>query len=981
MVRLVIKNGYLKGGSEKSASHLSHLVKYIATRNGVEKVSDAKRLWRSTKKQKNLISQILREFPDAKESLEYEDYCDNPNRENASEFITIALEQHMDKIGDREKYLDYIANRPRVERIDSHGLFNTGNIPLVLSQVAKEVSEHTGNVWTPIISLRREDAAAFAFDNSASWKAMLSSKALEIAKSLKIQPDHFKWYAAFHNESHHPHVHMICYSTYPTEGYLTKDGIKNMKSVLANEIFKQELIPLYAEKTQQRDALKKESAKTLRECILQMQGGTFVNDKIADLMTHLADRQQYTTGKKQYGYLKADLKNVVDEIIDELARDERIADAYHSWLIIKNRIDSVYSEREHGQLPLSQCTEFKSMKNLVIKEALTLQSGGITFEESEVREQVLSEPTEEDADTPQAAVLEESISDDEPMREYSGNNLQGRQRNKNPSWWTDEYKLAKQYLHGDEDADIVQDFEAAQEKFLREANKNNPLAMCDLGRMYATGLGCDVEEEKSYGWYAKGLAVFHAAEKKKSWKYIEYRIGKMYAAGLGTEQDYEKAAHWLTLSANEEYNVRSANKFAEYSLGGLYYRGNGVEQSYETAFDLYLCSADQGFPYASFELGKMLRDGIGCSKDINESQKHFTDAFVGFTELEQKSQDDKLQYRLGWMLLNGVGTKKDIHAAKSYFEKAATVGNSFACYQLAKIILSDEAAIPPEVAKALEYMHQAVKAENPYAQYFLAKLFEKGQHVTRNVGEAIRLYQLSVQQENEPYNPISGLASYRLGKIYLDGEAVPRDISLALHWLNFSAEKKNQYAEYTLGKLYLKGEIVTKDIGRAIEFLKRSAMQENQLCNPICGLALYQLGKIYLTGKDIPKDVETALRYLNAAAEQGSQYAEYTLGKLYLMGKEVPKDKEAAIQWFTRSAAQGNVYAQFFLEHMDDFKEPSVMLAASRLLHHISRIFEDNMPPVKPQGHQTDRKLLQKIRAKKQAQGHAKDDQEQTMSL
>ena len=233
MARIILKCPYLKG-SEKNAAHLSNLVKYIATRDGVEKMESAHRLWHSTKKQKELIAQILREFSDTKDLFEYEDYCDTPNRGNASEFISIALEQNLDQISGREKYLDYIANRPRVERFDSHGLFTGGDAPLALSQVAEEVAAHTGNVWTPIISLRREDAARLGYDSARAWKALLSSKAMELAENLKIHPDHLKWYAAFHNESHHPHIHMICYSTNPREGYLTKQGIRKMKSALAN---------------------------------------------------------------------------------------------------------------------------------------------------------------------------------------------------------------------------------------------------------------------------------------------------------------------------------------------------------------------------------------------------------------------------------------------------------------------------------------------------------------------------------------------------------------------------------------------------------------------------------------------------------------------------------------------------------------------------------------------------------------------------
>ncbi|MDD2282986.1 MobP3 family relaxase [Oscillibacter ruminantium] len=958
MARIILKCPYLKGG-EKTAAHLSNLVKYIATRDGVEKMESGHKLWHSTKKQKDLIAQILREFPDAKDLFEYEDYLENPDRGNASEFITIALEQNLDKIGGREKYVDYIANRPRVEKFDSHGLFTAGDEPLVLSQVADEVSGHTGNVWTPIISLRREDAARLGYDNASAWKALLSEKAVELAENLKIHPDHLKWYAAFHNESHHPHIHMVCYSTDRGEGYLTKQGIKKMKSSLANEIFRQELIPLYGEKTQRRDDLKQQAAESMRELIRQMKGGVLQSDRMEQLLTRLAERLQSVGGKKQYGYLKADLKNVVDEIVDELALDSRVSEAYRLWWEARGRIESIYTETPSEPPPLSRCDDFKFIRNMVIQEALLI--GSMTFEEPATVETALPEP-DNDLEMPLSDMADEE--DQEPI-DVSGGQPSSHEasadKESSDSWWTDGYKQAKQYLYGNEDTGIPQDFKKARELFLAEAEADNPLALYDLGRMADDGLGCEADAEEAYRWYEKALAVFHGAEEEKAWKYTEYRIGKMYAAGLGTEQDYLQAVDWLTLSADENY------KYAQYSLGSLYYHGKGVAQDHETAFALYTRSADQSFPYASFELGKMLRDGIGCEKNQQDSDRRFKEAFLGFVSLEEQSHDDKLQYRLGWMLLNGVGTDKDEARAKEYFDKAASVGNPFACYQLAKLILSDEKAPPQDVEKAFGYLRKAVEAENPYAAYFLGKLYEKGQHVPQNIAEAIRLYTLSAGQDND-------FAAYRLGKLYLGGEGVLKDVESAIRWLTFAADRKNQFAEYALGVLYFKGEDVPKDVPKALEYLKRSAGQGNQF-------AQYRLGKIYLMGEDMLKDIQTALQFLTAAAEQGNQYAQYTLGKLYLMGKDVPKDKETAVRWFTLSAEQGNIYAQFFLDHMDDFKDPSVLLAGTRLLHHMSRVFADNAPPLKPPGQRTDRKLLRKLREKKQAQGHARDDHEQTMSL
>ena len=847
-----------------------------------------------------------------------------------------------------------------MEKFDSHGLFTSGDELLVLSQVADEVAGHTGNVWIPIISLRREDAARLGFNNASAWKALLSEKAIEIAENLKIHPDHLKWYAAFHNESHHPHIHMICYSTDQREGYLTKQGIKKMKSSLANEIFRQELIPLYKEKTQRRDELKEQAVESMQEIIRQMKGGVLQSDRMEQLITHLAQRLQNTAGKKQYGYLKADLKNIVDEIIDELTKDNRVAEAYRLWWEVKGRIEAVYMETSSQPLPLSRCADFKPIRNMVIQEALLI--GNMTFEEPVSVETVLPEP-ENDLEISVFDTEDETSPkfEDDGDAEQSSRHKRFTDQKSSNSWWTDDYKEAKQYLYGDEDAGVLQNFEKARELFLAEAQRDNPLALYDLGRMAADGLGGEADAKEAYQWYEKALTVFHAAEDEKPWKYTEYRIGKMYAAGLGTDKDYLQAADWFTLSADENY------KYAQYSLGGLYYHGKGVEQDHETAFALYTQSANQSFPYASFELGKMLRDGIGCEKNQQEADLRFKEAFLGFVSLEKKSHDDKLQYRLGWMLLNGVGTEKDEVRAKEYFEQAASVGNPFACYQLAKLILAGENASPQEIEKAIDYLRKAVDAENPYAAYFLGKLYEKGQHLPQNTAEAVRLYTLSAEQDND-------FAAYRLGKLYLGGEGVLKDVASALHWLTFAADRKNQFAEYALGNIYLKGQDIPQDISKALEYLKRSANQGNQF-------AQYRLGKLYLMDEDVKKDIPTALQFLIAAAEQNNQYAQYTLGKLYLMGKDVPRDKDSAVRWLTLSAAQGNMYAQFFLDHMDDFREPSALLAGTRLLHHMSRVFSDNTPPLKTSGQRADRKLLRKLREKKRAQGHARDDHEQNMSL
>jgi hypothetical protein len=166
--------------------------------------------------------------------------------------LLAALEQNLPFLDKRENYVDYIANRPRAERLGSHGLFTDRDEPVMLDRVAKMAAAHPGNLWLPIISLRREDAARLGYDNTANWRAFLSAYAQDMALGFKIPSEHFRWYAAYHDEGAHPHVHMICWSEDPREGFLTKQGIHDIKSGLAARLFRQELLRVYEQQTEYR---------------------------------------------------------------------------------------------------------------------------------------------------------------------------------------------------------------------------------------------------------------------------------------------------------------------------------------------------------------------------------------------------------------------------------------------------------------------------------------------------------------------------------------------------------------------------------------------------------------------------------------------------------------------------------------------------------------------------------------------------------
>ena len=296
-------------------------------------------------------------------------YKENPTRANASEYITSTLEDNLPHIVDSPTYADYIATRPRAERIGSHGLFSSGDEPIVLSKVSEELNNHQGNVWVFIASLKREDAERLGFDNAYRWKDMIGSHVAQMASSMKIAPENLKWYAAFHNEGHHPHVHIMVYSTNPKEGYLNVYGIDKMRSAFAKDIFAQDLESIYEDQTELRQRLKEMANELIKEILERADGQNFESDSIEQKLVLLAEKLKKTKGKKVYGYLSKDIKDLVDSIVDELAKDETIVDLYDLWYEKKYEILGMYSSRRPPKIPLSENKEFRSIKNSIINEA------------------------------------------------------------------------------------------------------------------------------------------------------------------------------------------------------------------------------------------------------------------------------------------------------------------------------------------------------------------------------------------------------------------------------------------------------------------------------------------------------------------------------------------------------------------------------------------------------------------------------------
>ena len=640
MAGLIVKSPYLKCGG---GSSVSGYLRYIGTRERVEILPDGRP---PTRKQEQLITKLVKDFPNSKELDEYLDYAEKPTKANASAFITRVLEENWAQVQQSEGYMKYIATRPRAEQLGDHGLFGDED-GVDLTKAMEELDQYTGNVWTHILSLKREDAARLGYDNAKAWMNLLRANRNDIAAAMNIPPNHFRWYAAFHDEGKHPHVHMMAWSTVPGEAYLTREGIRKIKSQLTNQIFKQEMLHTYEQKSQSRDELVREARRAIRRLTREMAQSICSAPEIGQKMEQLATQLETVKGKKSYGYLPKPVKKTVDEIVDKLEELPVVRACYDQWCILQSEVDSYYHDKPREKKKLSQEKEFRQIKNAVIQEAERIRLGEITFENADL------------------------TSHDEPEQ----------LRGESYDCWE-----------------------------LRQSIRDDSLPLADRDRA-AEELERLAEQDDTHA---------------------QYLMGQLYRDGPLLIPDSRKAKHWLTQSAN------------------------------------------QGLPEAQYAMGKLL--------------------------------------------------------------------------------LSDDTEV--------------------------------------------------------------------------------RDPEEGIRWLKEAAENGNQWAAYRLGKEYLTGEVVTQDASKAVAWFTLSA-------------------------------------------EAGNQYAQYLLGKLYLTGQGVTHDQTQAMDWFSRSAAQGNQYAQFFLEQRNNLRTPSVMLAVTHLLYHMSRIFETRSLSQSSAGLHVDRKLRRRIQEKKIAMGHKPDDHEE----
>ena len=505
MARLIVKWRYIKPGAPRQGEHY---VDYIATREGVEIEGEKWKDEPATKEQEKLVNRLMADFPDCKDSFEYQDFLSAKTKYTATTFIDKAIEENVDRIGKKENYIGYIAMRPRVEKSGTHGLFSYSDEPIKLSKVAKEVGNHDGVVWTTIISLRREDAEKLGYDNLPAWKTLLRAKSQDLANAMGVPITDMKWYAAFHNESGHPHVHLVSYST-GKEPYMMRQGLEKLKAAYAHEIFKNDLYEIYEKQTEYRDELRTESKERIADIIREVNGKKYENKTLELMLKTLAEKLQKHKGKKVYGYLPKEVKNLVNGVIDELMQDNDLQKLYELWYEQRENVLKTYRDKMPERLPLSANEEFKSVRNAVIAEALN-----ISFSDAPTVEETPAEPTDREIEK----------SEKKPRKDYK------------TAWQFYDWAKACMDKNGE---NYNPGF--AVKLFTEAANSGITVAKYKLGKIFLNGDGVEKDIAKAVEWLKQA-----AMEENE---FAEYALGRMYLFGLSVGKDLPLAMEYLRSAA------------------------------------------------------------------------------------------------------------------------------------------------------------------------------------------------------------------------------------------------------------------------------------------------------------------------------------------------------------------------------------------------------------------------------------------------
>lgn len=752
----IAKNGEKLSGFAVSGDYVSGLVEYVGTRETValniqEKYKDLP----ATEKQKNLLDELFRAVPEHKNFLEYDDYTQAPTRQNASELISCLSEQVQmhGEFNEAANLVEYAAQRPGVVKVGEHGLFSSEDT-VDLDKAKNDLSTHEGNIWTHVLSLRREDADRLGYDSQAPWKNLVKSNISVLAQAHNIKLDNLGWYAAMHNTGHHPHIHLFVFSKNPNEGFFSQKGDNNSiemcKQAFATKIFAADLENEYVAKTEYREELKSETKEILKS-LMENPIGYYSEQSQTELIKKFLQLSNSLDPNKEikYGYLKADLKELVNDIQKQLVYDnEKLSALYMKWCEHQFNIERVYITKP-TEVPIDENKEFTPIKNEIIKQArlLALEFKDSSFDISKILEQPRID----------------------------------KDKNLFPDFKADDKKNTEKFNN--------------LQFVCSDINTRTGDDCCKLADCYQYGLGTPKDSSLATMWY--GIASDQYQNSVAA-----YRIGEIYSKGtetveqdIGLSEQYYKQAYytikheienWESLENIEkdieikEYfpEVSQTDAYKEYLVGCMYYDGKGVEQSYEKAYQAFLLASANGNEKAKYNLGTMLLSGKGTEQNMEAGVKFLSDVAVN-------SKNPTAAYKLYQHYKNC----EDPALSRLYLTMASNCGHTMAQTQLGVIEYNKD-----NIDDAIKLFRNAAKKGNPDASFYLGQIYGNSDNLEHyNSDLSAEYYKKAFDKYTNDFNKTgNGFTAYKIGRMYQKGLGVTCDPTEAIKWYNTASNKTGE---------------------------------------------------------------------------------------------------------------------------------------------------------------------------------------------
>ena len=957
--KLILNSRYFRvaksGNNNFTKEHAAYLVEYVGTRESVSLNSDnvTAQIEKATEKQKHTI-EVLKEKcrGDYKDTHEYADYLKTQSKAAASQLISRLSELTLLENGVytddglSPQMVSYVGTRPSVDikKGQQHGLFSSyENVDLKTAM--DEISNHKGNVWTHVISLRREDADRLGYNSQEPWKQLVRNKANVLAKAHKIKFENLRWYAGMHNTGYHPHIHLFIYSNNPKEGYINDKGLKDIKAAFATEIFKDDLKYVYTAKTEYRNEIK----KTLDEIVNRVNAQPIENiddTNICELSQKLYNlsKKMPLTGRYYYKYQSKEIKSLVDKLLNDLVlKSPELNKLYSIWEDQQQQVLKTYIKAPNYNVSISDNDNFKFMKNTLLKKARELQ--GIVQEEIHAKEKdfsiIADEPQNIDDNLEEKNNLEDAIQppDDICTTEYCESEKSSTYENAVNFLSMSEkflelvdnahssgeaaYKVAIAYLYGYPDENIKRNIETAKQFLFRADYLGNPYATYQLSKMHFDdnrerdpkirsefamkafdGFNAYLGEKypKLYDALVNGYGVEEAyddieEDERYSAANLVYNIGKMHYKGEGTSQNFLKAKKFFVSSCKK---VRYANIY----LGNIALYGQGEKINYADA-KVYYSRALQSknemtVGTAAFKLAYIYES---VDKDFDKAGRYYF--------LSAKSNNADAHYKLAKLLEQGKFKIDGINenGAEIFYKKAYDLyikqekqfSDSNTKINIANLLLAGKGVNKNE-NKAIDWLKQAEKDGSAVACQHLANIYANKESNNYNIDTAISYLNKATELSNDNH-----IASYQLGLIYSDTENTNvYNLEKAVSFFKISSNAGNHYASYHLGKIYSDPESDYFNLDKAVAALKVSANKGNHY-------ASYHLGKIYAEPESDYFNLDKAVAALKVSANKGNHYASYHLGKIYADPESNYFNLDKAVAALKVSADKGNHYASYHL--------------------------------------------------------------------